>query len=115
MGRTIDPGKFRGRIQIHANTPSDDDMHQAIAGFSLEATVWGSVTAIRGDEKFEALAISPQVTHRIVIRDYELTPRHKLIDDEDTTVKWNIFAILPLDDQGARYLEILVTERVGDT
>lgn len=115
MARTIDPGTLRRRIQIHANTASDDDMGQAKTSYAAVDTVWGSVTAIRGDERFEASAISPQVTHRIVIRDYALTPKHLLVDDLDTTVKWHIYAILPMDAEGAEYLEVLVTERVGDT
>ena len=90
-------------------------MGQAGTVYAAVATVWGSVTAVRGLEKFEGLVISPQVTHVIVIRDYALTPQHLLVDDLDTTVKWNIFAIIPLDDEGPEYLRVTVIERVGDT
>lgn len=112
MARTIDPGKFRRRIQIHTNTPTEQDSGQEVNVFALAATVWGSVEPIRGLERFEALQVKAMVTHRITIRDYALTPEDLLKDAEDTTVLWHIDSVLRLDDQGPRYLEVWVTEEV---
>lgn len=110
MARTIDPGRFRRRIEIHTNSSSDDDTGQAIESLSLAATVWGAVDPIRGIERFEALKVTPTVTHRITIRDYALKNADVLKDAEDTTVEWEIESIIRLDDQGARYLEVWCKE-----
>lgn len=112
MARTIDPGRFRRRIEIHANTPVEDDTGQKKSGFALATTVWGAVDPIRGMERFEAQQVKSMVTHRITIRDYSLTPEDLLKDAEDATVEWNIDSIIRLDDQGARYLEVWVKEEV---
>lgn len=112
MARTIDPGKFRRRIEIHTNTPVEDDTGQSGNVFGLAATVWGSVEPVRGLERFEALQVKSMVTHRITIRHYALTPEDLLKDAEDTTVEWHIDSVLRLDDQGARYLEVWAKEVV---
>lgn len=114
MSRTIDPGRFRRRIQIHADTPTEDDTGQAISGFALVTTVWGAVDPMRGEERFQALKATPIVTHRVTMRDYPLTAQHRLIDAEDTTVEWDIVSVLRLDDEGARYIEAWCKERVGE-
>ena len=113
MARTIDPGKFRRRIEIHTNTPTQDDTGQTVNVFGLATTVWGSVEPIRGLERFEALQVKSMVTHRITIRDYALTPEDLLKDAEDTTVEWHIDSVLRLDDQGAQYLEVWAKEVVN--
>lgn len=79
----------------------------------LVATVWGMVEPVTGEEKFEALALKPEVDHRITIRHYALTPQHVLKDAEDTTVEWHIDSIIRLDDEGARYLQVNCKEKVG--
>lgn len=112
MARTIDPGKFRRRIEIHTNTPTDDDTGQTINAFGLADTVWGSVEPVRGLERFEALQVKSMVTHRITIMDYALTPEDLLKDAEDTTVEWHIESVLRLDDEGPRYLEVWAKEVV---
>ena len=112
MARTIDPGKFRRRIEIHTNTPTEDDTGQVIKAFGIADTVWGSVEPVRGLERFEALQVKSMVTHRITIRDYALTPEDLLKDAEDTTIEWHIESVLRLDDQGARYLEVWAKEVV---
>ncbi len=112
MARTIDPGKFRRRIQIHTNTPTEQDSGQELNVFGLATTVWGSVEPARGLERFEALQVRSMVTHRITIRHYALTPEDLLKDAEDTTVEWHIDSVLRLDDQGARYLEVWAKEVV---
>ncbi len=115
MARTIDPGRFRRRIQIHAKPlTTDSNTGQDVGVFALEATVWGAVDPIRGLERFEAAKVTPLVTHRITIRAYALTNLHRLIDAEDTAVEWDIESILRLDDQGSRYLEVWCKERVGE-
>ncbi len=113
MARTIDPGKFRRRIEIHTNTPAEDDTGQSGNVFGLADTVWGSVEPVRGLERFEALQVKSMVTHRITIRDYALTPEDLLKDAEDTTIEWHIDSVLRLDDQGARYLEVWAKEVVN--
>lgn len=112
MARTIDPGKFRRRIEIHTNTPAVDDTGQSGNVFGLAATVWGSVEPVRGLERFEALQVKSMVTHRITIRSYALTPEDLLKDAEDTSIEWQIESVLRLDDQGARYLEVWAKEVV---
>ena len=110
MARTIDPGRLRRRIEIHTNTPVDDDTGQAIETLTLATTVWGAVDPIRGIERFEALKVTPTVTHRITIRDYALKNDDVLKDAEDTTIEWEIDSIIRLDDQGADYLEVWCKE-----
>ncbi len=112
MTRTIDPGKFRRRIEIHTNTPVEDDTGQSGKAFGLVTTVWGSVEPVRGLERFEALQVKSMLTHRITIRHYALTPEDLLKDAEDTTVEWHIDAVLRLDSEGSRYLEVWAKEVV---
>ena len=114
MARIIDPGRFRRRIEIHTNTPTEDDTGQEVSGFALTTTVWGAVDPIRGMERFEAQKVTPLVTHRITILDYALTNQHRLIDAEDSSVQWDIDSIIRLDDQGPLYLEVWCKERVGE-
>ena len=90
-------GKLRHRVTIQKNTPSQNDLGEAIASWSTVATVWAAVEPLQGREFFEARQEQADVTTRIRIRwrdDVSVENRVTWTDPANTAHVYDITAVL---------------------
>jgi SPP1 family predicted phage head-tail adaptor len=105
-------GRFRHRIQIaKPSTVFDTFGGSTLNNPTILYTIWGTVEALSGVEKFAAHEFTSQVTHAIYIRN----PRSLGVAiTANMLVLWNghtyqIEAVLDPDNRG-KYLQLLVIE-----
>lgn len=67
---TLCAGRLRHRIDIVQPNFNDQDSTGGfnLSDFTIVATVWGSIQALCGEEKFAAHEFVSQVSHQVVIR-----------------------------------------------
>lgn len=61
-------GELRHRLELQTSADSQDAGGGLIEVWTTEATVWGSVSPLRGAEKVNAQLINSEITHSIKIR-----------------------------------------------
>jgi len=61
-------GLLRHRVVIQRATTAPDDLGEPIQTWATLATAWGRVEPIGGNERFSAMQVQGEVTHRITVR-----------------------------------------------
>jgi len=61
-------GQLRHRIAIERRSGARNSFGEEKEDWSTSETTWGSISPLRGVERFEARQIHPQVTHKVVFR-----------------------------------------------
>lgn len=100
-------GPMRHRVEIQSVTEVLDTHGEAIETWITDAIVWGRVEPLSGAERFQAKTISPETSHRILIR-YRpgVTSKHRLVHRDRVL---GIESVLNLDERNET-LEILARE-----
>ena len=104
-------GPLRHRIQIQSLVEELDTYGEAPeqGQWTTDATVWGSVTPLRGREAFEAKQVSPEVSHRVRLRFREgVTSKNRLVHRSRV---FGIEDVLNVDERN-EFLEILAIEAI---
>jgi len=76
------------------------------------AVLWSEVIPVSANERYHAMALESNVTHRIITRyrpDISVTPELRIIDNNGT--QYNIRGVMDIENR-KRFLEILVEEGV---
>lgn len=112
MGPARGLGGMRRRLELQQEVRTPDGGGGYTVNWSTVATVWAEVEPISGRERFEAMRLQGEVTHRIVVRHRrDLTPDHT----------WRLrlgsrsFNVRAVINQGERdrFLELLCQEGVA--
>ncbi len=84
-------------------TFTSDSSGDAVASWS-ETTRWGSLQTLSGKELYEAKNISPELTHKIIMRETDVTPRDR--------IKYGSreFRVYSVSEIGNGYTQILAME-----
>jgi SPP1 family predicted phage head-tail adaptor len=61
-------GSLRHEIVLQTNTPAKDTNHAAIDSWSTLATVRAKIEPLTGSERFEAMKVSSEISHKVTIR-----------------------------------------------
>lgn len=107
--RLVRAGRLRHRIRIERPpSPEDlDDFGQPVDGWQLVATRWAEVRPLRGNERFTAAQVKPELSHRVRIRYMDgLDPKMRIVHRGRVL---DIHAILDIEERG-REIEMLCTE-----
>ena len=109
---SIAAGTLRNRIRIETPTNSrSSDYGDIVQTWSLlgNGEVWASIRPISGRERWEANAVNPDVTHRIMIRYHPtVSPKDRIIFGTRT---FYIQSALNLDER-SEMIELLAIEEV---
>ena len=102
-------GTLRHRIAIQSATETQNVYGEKIKSWSTDVTVWGSIRPLRGQERFLAQQISPEVTHKIIIRGGQtVTPANRLLFNSRY-----FYIESPLDaDERGIFMELLCKEHL---
>jgi len=63
-------GRLKKRLVLQSKTESQDEYGAPIISWTTEATVWGSLLPLRGQELFAQQQLQPETKVRVVIRYY---------------------------------------------
>ncbi|KKL96985.1 hypothetical protein LCGC14_1839000 [marine sediment metagenome] len=97
-------GRLRHRITIETPTDVLDDFGESTKTWSSIGTVWASVEPLSGQEKFEALQIYPEASHKVRIRYLSgVSPDDHILFGSRT------FEIVAVMNQMERNREIILT------
>jgi len=103
-------GRRNRRLEVLTRTEVDTELGEQEVSWSVFATVWASVSPLRGQQVMEAGAVEARMSHRILIRYLVgLTPKHRL------RLGSRLFEIHSASDMfdGHRYHDIMAEELVG--
>lgn len=103
----MEAGKLRHRLEIQEATEQQDSVGEPIKTWSKLRTVWGSVQPLSGREYLLSQQVTPEQTHRIMLRyTPELTVRHRIVFDSR---HFDINSIIDVDERHIE-LELLCSE-----
>lgn len=81
----IRAGKLRHRIGIQQVSEVPDEFGGITRTWSTIATRRASISPLRGRERDQARQVTPELSHKIVMRHFEgLTPKHRIEFDSRT-------------------------------
>ena len=76
----MNAGKFRHRIRIEANTPTEDSYGDTVDAWGKVADWWADVRPLRANEVTEAQRFQGRISHKIAMHYYEgLTSEHRIV------------------------------------
>ena len=61
-------GLLRHRVELQSSTMDPNDFGEPVPTWTTYATVWGRVSALRGEERWAAQQLSGKVTHEVEVR-----------------------------------------------
>lgn len=95
-------GTLRHSVTIQSPSGEEkDDRGEVVPNYGDVATVWAEVMPLAGAERIQAATISPELTHRVSMRQRsDLTSRERLVWGE------RIFEIVSVMDVGERGREL---------
>lgn len=103
-------GKLRHRLTIQEPTDTVGDTYgDATITWSDYATVWGSVTPLRGQEQYQADQVQAGVTHRVTMR-YRVGITSKMRISHNGRVL-SIMSVIDREDRNIE-LELMCMEEV---
>lgn len=86
-------GRFKYRIDIQVNTPTEDAEGNYVEEWQTVRTVWADITPVSSREYFIANQDTAEVTCKIYIRYLDdVTPRHRIVMKNHT---YNIESVIP--------------------
>ena len=100
-------GKLRHRLALQSESSSTDSYGQVTDTYSTYATVWGSITPLKGLELIHAQQVQSEVTHKCIIRyNSSLDTKDRIVFDSRT---FEIISILNADERNI-YQEVWCKE-----
>jgi SPP1 family predicted phage head-tail adaptor len=102
-------GLLRHRVELQSRTLTADGFGQPVETWATYATVSASVSPLRGRERFAAMQVAAETTHRIVMRGRSgIKAEDRVFYDGRV---FDIRAIMDMDERGIM-LELLCTEEI---
>jgi len=101
-------GKLRHRIAVQSRAQAANAYGEIADTWATDATVWGSIEPLTGEERLVGDAIQAQASHRVRLRYRAMTPRNRLLFGT------RVFEVVRVDNPGERgaELDVLVRETV---
>jgi len=98
-------GPLRHRVELQSATTARDAYGREVETWSTYATVWASISNLRGRERWAAQEHHPEIDTSIVIRYRpDVTSAHRVIGPDDTV--YRLEAVLD-EDGRHRTLELI--------
>lgn len=96
-------------MTVHRATTTNNDAGERVRAYAAVETRWGAIEPLRGQERYAAQQVQPNVTHRIRLRfGSTVTAKDKIVHAGRT---FEIEAVLNTRE-GNRQLELLCMEQV---
>ena len=105
-------GKLRHKIYLLKPVVTKDEVGQEIENLELQKTVWASIEPLSGKEYFSAKQVNSKVNVKITIRYINSLLSHWVVQFGQRI--FNIEAIINFEERN-RYLQLLCSEKVGET
>ena len=64
-------GRLRHRLQLQSKTTTQNSYGEAVVSFTTEATVWGAIEPLSGNERFAQQQAQSEARVRILMRHYD--------------------------------------------
>lgn len=97
---------MRHRVEIQTVVETRDAHGGVSRTWNTDAIRWASIEPLTGREYFQAAQINSAITHKVIMRDYALTPKQRLVYDSRT---FEIQSVKNIVELGAQ-IEVLCTE-----
>jgi SPP1 family predicted phage head-tail adaptor len=103
----VDVGGFNKRLEIQSVAQVADGQGGYTDTWTATAKVWGSIEPVKGYEKFQAMQLETQITHRIHIRYRKgITTKHRIVYDKRV---FDIKEVINLEEDDL-FLKIMAVE-----
>lgn len=101
-------GKLRHRVEVQTPTETLDALGQASRTWATTTTRYASILPLTGRELERARQISPDVTHKLTLRNVSITTRDRLLFG---TRVFNVQSVLTPEERNLT-TEVLAIEKV---
>jgi SPP1 family predicted phage head-tail adaptor len=103
----VNAGNFNKRLEIQSVIQAADGQGGYTDTWTSTAKVWGSIEPVKGYEKFQAMQLETQITHRIHIRFRTgITTKHRIVYDKRV---FDIKEVINLDEDNL-FLRLMAVE-----